>query len=141
MEDNKYYTPTIEEFHVGFEYEENSITGISWVKRNLTSKIIEHEINHFGTNKYRVKYLDKEDIESLINNIESISEFHGDTIEVKFKSKNEREDNLTSVIILYNTKSKWMLISQNLANYINRFAGYIKNKSELKVLLKQLDII
>jgi hypothetical protein len=61
MEDNKYYIPQIEEFHVGFEYElEDPITKL-WVKFIFE----EDKLWFVKSNKVRVKYLDKSDIESL----------------------------------------------------------------------------
>lgn len=41
MEDNKYYTPTIEEFHVGFEYE--ILEKDKWVKINDFSNAYDYE--------------------------------------------------------------------------------------------------
>ena len=57
---NKYYTPIIEEFHIGFEYE--SLWGIEningeWHKEVFKSVDVEQIV--------RVKYLDTDDIESL----------------------------------------------------------------------------
>jgi len=60
MEENKYYTPEIEEFFVGFEYEVyDKLHGV-WNKEN----------NFFlqqgdFKDSIRVKHLDREDIESL----------------------------------------------------------------------------
>ena len=77
--DNKYYTPTIEEFHVGFEFESNYVgfsSDLKWRKILLNDS---HD--WFWTTykqdavetEFRVKHLDKEDIESLgfINNCEN----------------------------------------------------------------------
>ena len=163
---NKYYTPTIEEFHVGFEYEFHGMTtgGLSildtknnksktiqkphikiWNKeiiykdsifnRNLTS--ISELIN---SNQIRVKYLDKEDIESLgfvkrnpENNNKSSDYF-------KMKAPGE---------IAYWTEIdldfRWGFkdvsirgVRGNEDDYL--FRGTIKNKSELKRLLKQLGV-
>ena len=76
---NKYYTPKISEFHVGFEFEVSNdiIAGILEVKplKKLYKQIYgESEPYGFDFIKYnsehnlgmiRVKYLNKEDIESL----------------------------------------------------------------------------
>jgi len=65
MEKEKYYTPTIEEFHVGFEYE--VLAGNEWVNTKIHVENInlnmDRVINHIET--CRVKHLDKSDIESL----------------------------------------------------------------------------
>lgn len=123
---DKYYTPELEEFHVGFEYEmrvENE-----WFYRNvipqwdgLKSMIKENSI--------RVKYLDREDIESF-----------------GFKQDHNHND----VRFGYNDGSARI----EHTPYQNRVQIYqwgreedtvsgitIKNKSELKKLLKQLDIV
>jgi len=63
MEKNKYYTPTIEEFHVGFEYELK--TEGEWVSQTLD---IDYSLNRVAgglANNTRVKHLDQEDIESF----------------------------------------------------------------------------
>lgn len=65
---SKYYTPEIEEFHVGFECEYKST-----INNNTYWTSLKLEKEHFSDDHYynpfrlflRVKYLDKEDIESL----------------------------------------------------------------------------
>ena len=156
----KYYTPEIEEFHVGFECEfKNSIQGATWNKEicdvdtiSICYDSFEHE-DYEGEFKdtFRVKYLDKEDIESL---------------EFKFLPKNS----LGNLTHRYEIKESFTRIdgSDNgddtsywnlyLTHYPDRnriiikadvscgsrdekfFEGRIKNKSELKKLLKQLNI-
>ena len=71
METNKYYTPTIEEFHVGFEYEQEDrgIGSTLFEKRiiispsQIESAFEEHE--DLDDAEIRVKYLDIEDIKNL----------------------------------------------------------------------------
>ena len=61
---NKYYTPSIEEFHVGFECEIK--IGDHW--KNIKAIEDIEEMLIYGIpkpNNSRVKYLDKDDIESL----------------------------------------------------------------------------
>ena len=55
---DKYYTPEIEELHPNFEYEFKSY-GQGFVKTEVS------ETGGFFEGEKRVKYLDKEDIESL----------------------------------------------------------------------------
>ena len=61
-----YYKPSIEEFHVGFEYEEKLQTKDKWIKRTLedVDDFKRMEVNTADSHR-RVKYLDREDIESL----------------------------------------------------------------------------
>ena len=65
MSEKKYYTPSIEEFHVGFEYE------ISYDGETYQSKVVDdsdelHRIKTAIESLWvRVKHLDREDIKSL----------------------------------------------------------------------------
>lgn len=128
--DNKYYTPTIEEFHVGFEYEwnnpnEDDIWRDSIACREDCYYAVEDLIHEFRFN-YRVKYLDKEDIESLgFKYIENNS----------FESN---EDNYLSLEYFKDDKGWYLTYSENESQF--GFGGWIKNKSELITLLKQLSI-
>jgi len=68
--ENKYYTPTIEEFHVGFEFEfrHSDYKEDGWKKFTTPVFNMEREDCPFACQtleEYRVKYLDREDIESL----------------------------------------------------------------------------
>ena len=144
---NKYYTPTIEEFHIGFEYEElinfdmlsirpdDHIDRVEWCKINLQDfqfMWLNEIRSKLEFESIRVKYLDKEDIESL-----------GFLIKVETKFGIIFSNQLYSIIL---SKMKLNHIEVYLTQpYINEsdgltFSGTIKNKSELKVLLKQLNI-
>ena len=139
--ENKYYTPTIEEFHVGFEFEHLNFEGklVSFIeqKREWNKEICDwawldiicddYEHDKEEVLKYRVKYLDKEDIESLgvVIDLEDNVGFEG-----YFKSD-------SVIFISYRIDSKHLNI---LNDGSSLFYGTIKNKSELKVLLKQLGI-
>ena len=64
--ENKYYIPSIDEFHVGFEYEwKCDGTKTDWNKSICDNVMIPLDVDCQRVNDYRVKYLDKEDIESL----------------------------------------------------------------------------
>jgi len=135
---DKYYTPTIEELYVGFKYEskenfqdgtvksQEQFDNAKWVKeifgindnayvnRSLNGKNSEN-----GRCGIRVKYLDKEDIESL-GFIQTIKDqYYKDDFELLI------DDDLFIQII----KDDGFV-----------FQGTIKNKSELIILLKQLGI-
>ena len=70
---NKHYTPTIEEFHVGFEYEQhedydNPLQDKEWHKLvfGVNGTDNPENMTYPGSlNIIRVKHLDREDIESL----------------------------------------------------------------------------
>lgn len=138
--ENKYYTPSIEEFHVGFECEIESSWG--YVKGTYPLILKEDTLTGFTLNKLgesktlkkvlssiRVKYLDKEDIESLGWTDGEIYGLSGYVLNYATEDDYQMyydEDNQFTQI--YNWDAKII------------FEGTIKNKSELKRLLKQLGI-
>jgi len=142
-EDNKYYIPTIDEFHVGFEYERLDLDGIHNeifnVIKNSNEYNLDDSLQSLITMKHvRVKYLDRDDIEELgweyIGKLDAyIHKFEYNTDTTTNKVDNimalRYEDNDTRIIIATNKYDHY------------RFVGTIKNKSELKRLMKQLNII
>jgi len=154
--DNKYYTPSIEEFHVGFEYEvfnktEKYLKGglttfpidtkLDWTVFTFPDPYVGYEIPEiFKQYTLRVKYLDREDIQSLGWTYvgRSIDDWY--TIEGMFEI-----GKWTSYEVQmhcdYRNKDRRMFI-----NAIDRgedcsiFKGTIKNKSELRKLMEQLNI-
>ncbi len=139
--ENKYYIPTIEEFHVGFEYETyvaGSNTEYKKMAYSLTSPLV-HNAYAQGLQEgwIRVKYLDKEDIESL-----------GWKFGTTFKNLEVFHKN--SNVLFFNSKSLDISISEPISSNKNEtmkerltqsiFCGTLKNKSELKKLMQQLNI-
>lgn len=146
--ENKYYIPNIEEFHIGFEYEglerDGSFSKRIYGKEKIFNNYIDNFSNlelYINTNQIRVKYLDKEDIESLgfkliINSIAD-----------NYLFQLNLEDNKL-VHLIYYKKAKLIFISKgdNESQYCDWKTlynkGFIKNKSKLKELLKdQLRLI
>jgi len=150
MQDTKYYIPTIEEFHIGFEFEYKAVpadvvSNDGYIKSTFdyvwTIPAIKHRLDDYPM--IRVKYLDSADIESLgftdkdFYEISSTSSFY-----------KEGKDNLIYQIEVYWHMCK--LRRENLIRvykgiqhqypYTELFRGDIKNKSELKKLLTQLGI-
>lgn len=127
----KYYVPEINEFHIGFEYEYEDInesgSTTSWYKTVVKENecyIIDQHLKYSDNLNLRVKYLSREDIESLgwkfntdlyIRNNLTL-QVHKDSITIKYY------DNFNND-------------SRTLVEQIN-----IKNKSEFITLLKQLRI-
>lgn len=139
----KYYKPSIEEFNIGFEYEKEeyqyydlNICNTYWEKEIFDiDDRLENTLEDLLFNKIRVKYLDREDIESLGWKQLFDSREHG---EYKKELKNNRRCH-----IRVNEKFIWIGLGTNgldFERYDTVFKGTIKNKSELKVLLKQLGI-
>ncbi len=133
----KYYTPSIEEFHLGFEYEE--LIENTWIERVLRESImyIDNANSKFKGVAFsiekepvRVKYLDQEDIESL-----------GWIIEKRFNNLNCFIKN-NYVLSLSLTNGSIMIHRKvdNIQELFTDFSGFIKNKSELIRLMKQLNI-
>jgi hypothetical protein len=160
---DKYYTPELEEFHKGFEYEiipsiglaiynfskPNQKAEIAWAKDYKKCVFMEKDSScSFGQpfssvaaaiekGKCRVKYLDQEDVESL-----------------GFSHDQTTKDGAVFIKGSMMEKHEWMLTlggKTNPPNYISihdmnnnslfNFSGTIKNKSELKKLLKQNGIL
>lgn len=127
---DKYYTPEIEEFHVGFEYERCD-DGYNWIK-DTYPRAAEH-IRLKNLIPYtRVKYLDREDIESLGWVYKETSDGGFDYYWDKHTMRHS---------ILYSEKSKRTVITlwdrSRLEDH-TAFIGKIKNKSELKKVLKMI---
>lgn len=140
MTDKKYYTPTIEEFHVGFEFETKYILfsrNGEWMKCIFSVNELwfwdEYEHDAYKT-EFRVKYLDREDIESL-------GWFYKQTTDSGLDYFWDDKTQKHSIIHSYITG--WTVITvrddARKEDYTS-FAGYVKNKSELKRLMKQLGI-
>lgn len=133
--DSKYYTPNIEEFHVGFEY--NVIDRAGYHSVVLTDTMLSQnlifatgQVNFYswvkgelGKGNIQVKYLDKEDIESL------------GFIQTDFETYNK--DGIE--IIWWSKESKTNLIVMDHPEFL--FKGEIKNKSELKKVLQMIGVL
>jgi hypothetical protein len=131
----KYYTPTIEEFHVGFEYHRMYWDG-SWGKEVLTEDDME-EIESEQLPNLRVKYLDRSDIESLGWGLKP---------EGCFGQSDDGEELFTFYIkeeytMLHTSENILRVFKSNqIGQLACLFNGTIKNKSELKQVLKMIGI-
>jgi hypothetical protein len=130
--ENKYYTPAIEEFHVGFEYEWKNEDG-NWIKENSPTEIT---VEGYDEQTYglKVKYLDKEDIESL-----GFKQITNDCYNLPVKEFRGMLDQEVRILVK-DTILIYLAQKLNESNTHVLFTGYIKNKSELKIILKQLNI-
>lgn len=131
--ENKYYAPEISEFHVGFEYEWLDDTIGKWEPEVVD---INTPLTYFRDDadvEHRVKYLDKQDIESLGFKLYST----GITTDGDIYTLNNK-----NIVLIINRKSRYIeLDNKDLEPYnIKIFKGTIKNKSELKKLMVQLGI-
>jgi len=154
MENDKYYTPEIEEFHVGFEYQREEYNDISRWDEWYTTTIdtpwqladyVMYLSNH-GFSQTRVKKLDSEDIESLGWRPETIIDiFRGDGND--FSQGFSKKINEIDTYCLIYTDGLLQIYLQHVYNLTSgnwsqqvKFEGTIKNKSELRRLMKQLGI-
>lgn len=143
MEKNKYYTPTIEELHVGFEYEAKAKDSTETSYSTFICHGHNSIFSEFNSSTIRVKYLDREDIESLgfSNYKKAVDDWYDYIPEYKVQPFNlsyrafrltysRRDYRLRVIGYEFDFKSEEEIL----------FCGTIKNKSELKRLLKQLNI-
>ena len=143
---DKYYTPEIEEFHVGFEFEIEDL-GDDGRTRVWRPQVFDGEetrtyfIEELRNDEMRVKYLDKEDIESLGWKFNR-AHLEGET-QLKFYKDNKclyyREGEHQIGVFTINP-SKCEYYSKHGVDPCMINTVTIKNKSELKRLLKQLGI-
>jgi len=141
---NKYYTPEIEEFHVGFEYEVKVPEGKCWSKEifhlnELHIKLIKHVAiqDEFTHRAIRVKYLDKDDIESLGWSYDHDMKESDENIYNKDNWMMLHENGKISITYRDPCKNEEVMIKLRTTEVYNIT---IKNKSELKKLMKQLNI-
>ena len=144
MDTNKYYTPSIEEFHIGFEFEEwenPAFTNEEWIAKKIDyftdleyvcfPKIDKHLENYIlGTSLFRVKYLDSEDIESLGFKFIKVGWSEASKI---FRCNRYRGYEL------YLREGNTVHISTSSG--LTMFEGVVKNKSMLKQVLEMIGVI
>ena len=145
--ESKYYTPIIDEFYVGFEYER--MNGLDWEKTELTNidccgtmaRGYENEFEEIDSSirTVRVKYLDKEDMESL----GFICKYESNSIYYTYKESVSLFNSGVWTLKLINWPSEdniRLTISDASIDDEVIFRGKIKNKSELIKLLKQIGL-
>lgn len=136
----KYYTPSIEEFHEGFVYEYSYNSGeFVETKFDIGSGDFDEfagERHDFSPNNpktiCRVKYLDKQDIESLGWNYkreEPLDYFY-------FWSENKKHS------LVFHASGKVIITKFDVLwnENITAFAGVIKNKSKLREIMQMIGI-
>jgi len=136
--ENKYYTPEIEEFHIGFEYETNYLSK-DWEKRTLKISDADWFFDTYYQDataiEFRVKHLDQEDI--IKCGWKKYSKF-----ENNYKLTINYNDFQNVFILYYDEIYNTYCISNDEAYelYAQYFLGNIKNKSELKKIMQMLNI-
>lgn len=138
---NKYYTPSIEEFYVGFECEIMSSYG--WQQGVFPKVLHLDSLNNFGGDIFeltklsdiRVKYLTKEDIEGLGWEFSSMMG-NKDSASINWIKNSTQEQNAIWLVF----RPIIQIIDCREKEHRVLFLGKIKNKSELIKLMKQLRI-
>ena len=142
--ENKYYLPKIEELHIGFECEINQSEinkNFKWceyvIGTDYETITIARDVSEVNKNGIRVKYLDRQDIESFGFICAGIGEYQkldDNTDDFIIVDTNFVDD--LNVRICYEKST-----GENVSTEYTMFDGAIKNKSEFKKLLIQLNII
>lgn len=145
----KYYTPSLEEFHIGFEYEYKTTTSIMSKHSHDWRKVVEDhdsiEERYWSELVCRVKYLTKEDIESLGFEFRGTESFMKqppipvNDYYMKGKVVLTANCNTEEIVIGKVKNGRYPQEIWHKESFL-LFSGKIKNKSELKTLLKQLGI-
>ena len=152
--ENKYYTPDLSEFHIGFEFETTYVlmtTGAQrksgeWAKTKLKSYDTRWFFDSYQADaaptEFRVKFLDREDIESLgFKMIEPEKSNYGGKLFSCTKECWLGSNSPTEYRLHLGQHSKVLLTSSEHTSYgVNEqeMQLTIKNASELKRVLKQI---
>lgn len=151
--ENKYYSPNIQEFHVGFECEVYNGKGFyqsckiddkesnNWKAKTFKGDFLEIEELR-GLCNLRVKYLDKKDIESLgfeqarMKSVNKAGNFYTNK-ELNLMLFHSSEDCTLSLQTLDSSKSEIFAKTGEDLNRVSRIK--LKNKSEFIKFLSQLE--
>lgn len=137
----KFYTPQIEEFHVGFEYELHYDDGDYFKKHTDKGCLIDKGLydSFVKYRSLRVKCLDREDVESLGFEF-SKSKYEGELFLSKKECKFGSNSPKFYELILGQRKDICLSIEEHTSygNSSQKMYFTVKNKSELKRLLKQV---
>src|SRR5690554_127385 len=137
--DSNHYTPTIEEFHIGFELEYYDGDSDSWKPLVISKDTYDwdswgayhddktHPFSSYA--KFRVKYLDRGDIESF--GYVRINFYDDGKGPASYRWEKDH-------VRIYLLSKQFVRIEYDSG--VPLFEGTIKNKSELKRILVQLGI-
>ena len=156
---NKYYTPEKEEFHPGFKYEvfqKGEVydpkvlttfpieTEDKWLSFKYPDPFLGYNLDRmFKTYIIRVKYLDEEDIESVGFNYSEnrfINKPHHKINVILFRK--QKDSSFYYEIVKDELSLNVNIVLKQINSGFSKllFQGDIKNKSEFKKLLKQLNV-
>jgi hypothetical protein len=133
---DKYYTPELEEFHWKFEYESTMAMGIDtkkFYRKTLGTADLCEIYGEIANKTIRVKYLDRQDIEECGFEYDAPGNFHKDDLVLLYFNQETKSRGFCLFINDYGNNPDGLL-------YTPIISANIKNKSELKKLLEQLNI-
>lgn len=138
MTENKYYTPSIEELHIGFEYEMRTedTEGNTVYEKNTIHEGFGNVMRELIRIRcIRVKYLDKQDVEECgwKKSAEQKELYSINWIENADEKKN-------CIWMAKVNENKYQITDCRHTWHFVLFAGTIKNKSELKRIMKMICI-
>lgn len=162
MELDKYYKPSLEEFYTGFEYEEfhdpirykliNEKLN-KWNKKvyDINTQLYytdsnENKYSFFNNEIYkdnfRIKYLDEEDLKELgFEDIKTEIKSYGKYFNGRIKYNKDKYFKRSLEIYCSFLKNKNEIYCKLIdTHFKGNFEIYLKNKSELKKLLKQIKV-
>lgn len=126
---SRYYTPTIDEFCDGFEFETR--IDDNWIPSDYCISVKEYELSDL-----RVKYLDADDLKdlgfSLKNNVNDVLTFRKNVV---------GENILYYDVILSHIGNMSMIEIRSMKNEVILSKIHIKNKHELKWILSRYGIL
>jgi len=150
MENNLYYTPELNEFHIGFECEILGIIGAKEDERLFSQSTIitKKELDLIHLLEIRVKYLDQSDIESLGWLFKTKGPFRywfeGNESWFNNTIPDSPSGRYWEFQLIFDPELHTVQISaktnDGIQEYEPFFQGTIKNLSELKKLMQQLNI-
>ena len=153
-EDNKYYTPDIEEFHVGFEYEllkpdskyYKRVFGYDPVDNPELDEFSPDDLMKIAHAITRVKHLDREDIEGFGFDNDGQMEFDSGNWGPVYNLSVDNTEYKEKYYNLFIDEGLFNIVFCEYRNSVGRtektlFSGTIKNKSELKKVLNMIGVI
>lgn len=148
---NQYYTPSLEEFHAGFEYEylhNDPFSGPAWFPLTLENADLSYVKDQIKEEEIRVCRLCRDGIEALGWTCVEETKFSDGSYGYLFTYKkgeaifrmtcSGKEGTIKQGVGAISIRVKW----EHEDEWKNRlFHGTLKNKSELKIIMQQIGIL
>jgi hypothetical protein len=145
---DKYYTPEISEFHVGFEYELSSNifphmpVRLTWTSQNFIGYEDVSTIESFIEEKFvRVRMLNEDDILDLGWEKGEQSQFPREN-QIVYRIKDEKAEETCWFTLVFIQETGLIKVEKRTTGMLDDEWGetLIRNKSELKVFMRQIGL-